>query len=102
MNFSFSFLFDLGSTYFIFFSVIIVFFILFSVGMIISGIRNIALAPKKINEMKLKKQEFLNKVSQEKSLNLKKLNTSKWIYCPHCGDKIEPEEQICDKCGNEL
>jgi hypothetical protein len=46
--------------------------------------------PKKIVNFKIKKYEFLD------SLN----HSAPVIYCPECGERLEPDVKICNFCGN--
>lgn len=32
----------------------------------------------------------------------KGLETKEYIYCKHCGQKIDKDSKFCSKCGNEL
>ena len=79
-------------------------FILMALIPIGIGIRNITTAPKRTEIMKAKKKEFLNSLSSTTSNPRVPSGpqTSPYKYCPHCGDKVDVDEKICDKCGGDL
>lgn len=54
-------------------------------------------SPGKEKEFELQKAEFLNRISDTRSLKEEKILE---LYCPECGKKLEPYISVCSYCGS--
>jgi len=79
-------------------------FIIIGIGMILGGVRSRLTAPQKVEALKLKKEEFFKNLSSTPSITQATVSSapSRYKTCPYCGDKVDKDEKICDKCGAEI
>jgi len=87
-----------------FFTIVPIFFVIIGIGIVIAGIRGRITAPQKIEALKAKYEEFFNNLSSAPSSSQASAGYDPSLYksCPYCGDKVEKDEKICDKCGSEI
>ena len=81
-----------------------VIFVIIGIGIVIAGIRGRITAPQRVEALKAKNEEFFNNLSSAPSSSHASAGYDPSLYktCPYCGDKVEKDEKICDKCGSEI
>ena len=87
-----------------FFAIVPIAFIFIGIGIVILGIKNIRTAPQKVEALEVKREEFFKNLSSAPSTSQApaSYDTSRFKSCPYCGDKVEIDEKICDKCGSDI
>ena len=81
-----------------FFVIVPIAFICIGIGIVILGIKNRLTAPQRVEALNARKADFLKNISPASA----SYDDSKYKACPYCGDKIDIDEKICDKCGSEV
>ncbi len=87
-----------------FFVIVPIIFVIIGIGIVISGILGRITAPEKVEALKAKNEEFFNNLASAPSSSQASAGYDLSLYksCPYCGDKVEKDEKICDKCGSEI
>ena len=87
-----------------FFAIVPIIFVIIGIGIIIAGILGRITAPQKVEALKAKYEEFFNNLSSAPSSSQASTGYDPSLYksCPYCGDKVDIDEKICDKCGSEI